>query len=169
MSKTSVTANHLSSCGICWNFAAMQSSTLTEMRFFANFFCRNYPSPFAWHWQPTKMLLSVSSLRWRMTWPRFKAPNHQFIRFRKKMAPKLQPYSPNYWRSAKCCRRNPAQCTSNDRLPPSRVFVGTTSASVLMQRSAASLASFARNRETRPPVGERGPLDWQLSTSPRFW
>ena len=167
MSKTSVTANHHSSCGICWNFAAMPSSTPTEMRFFANFFYRNYPSPFARHWQPTKMLLSISSPRWRTTWPRCKALNHQFIRFRKKMTPKLQPYNPNYWRSAKCC--NPDQRTSNDRLTPSRAFVGTTSASVLMQRSAASLASFARNRETRPPVGERGPHDWQLSTSPRFW
>ena len=52
--------------------------------------------------------------------------------------------------------------------PPRLAFVGTTSASVLMQRSAANLVSFARNRETRPPVGERSPYDWQLSTPPRF-
>ena len=128
----------------------MPSSMPTEMRFFANFFYRNYPSPFARHWQPTNMLLSFSSPRWRTTWPRFKAPNHEFIRFKKKMAPKLQPYSLNYWRSAKCCSRNPDQRTRNDLHPdpPSRTFVGTTSASVLMQRSAASLASFARNRQT---------------------
>ena len=71
----------------------MPSSTPTEMRFSANFFYRNYPSPFAWHWQPTKMLLSISSPRWRTTWPRCKALNHQFITFRKKMTPKLQPYN----------------------------------------------------------------------------
>ena len=141
----------------------------TEMRFFANFFYRNYPSPFARHWQPTKMpLIQLAEMADDMAEVQGSQP--PVYQVQKENCPEITAIQSELLKIGKMLQSQ-SRSTNEQRPSPGPSQSGICWYHERFSSNAKKCrepCEFRTQPGNSTAIGERSPHDWQLSTSPRF-